>query len=123
MIQNSKCLKSLHKIINLILILMVLLHSISFISGKFYLTSELDHLICHCDRGPWFINGIKIIRWCFVPLIIVGTITNIINIVVFSKQKLRSLSTGKFLLILAIADLSLIYFQVSVQHFHVAICC
>ena len=60
----------------------------------------------------WSKNAIKTIRWCFLPLIIVGIITNIINIMVFSKTKMRSISTGNLLLMLAFADLSMVIFQV-----------
>ena len=59
-----------------------------------------------------FRNKINIIRWCFVPFIVIGTVTNVINIIIFSKSKMRSLSTGNFLLVLAFADLGTIYFQV-----------
>ena len=60
----------------------------------------------------WFRNSIHIIRWCFLPFIIVGTVTNIINIAIFSRPKMKSSSTGNFLLALAIVDLGIIYFQV-----------
>ena len=59
-----------------------------------------------------FRNKINIIRWCFVPFIVIGTVTNVINIIIFSQSKMRSLSTGNFLLVLAFADLGTIYFQV-----------
>ena len=63
-------------------------------------------------KNKWMKDSLTIIRWCFVPFIIIGTLTNIINIMVFIKPKMRSLSTGNFLLALTVADLGSIYFQV-----------
>ena len=65
-------------------------------------------------NAQWFKNAVNVIRWCFVPFIIIGTMTNILNIIIFSKHKMRSLSTGNFLLALAFADLGTIYFQVNI---------
>ena len=62
----------------------------------------------------WFLNSVHIIRWCYVPFMFIGTITNVINIIIFSKPKMRSLSTGNFLLALAFADIGTIYFQVRI---------
>ena len=59
-----------------------------------------------------FNNVIKAIRWGFVPFIIIGTVLNITIIIVFFKSKMRSLSTGNFLLALAFADLGTSFFQV-----------
>ena len=64
-------------------------------------------------KAKWMKDSLTIIRWCFVPFIIIGTLTNIINIMIFIKPKMRSLSTGNFLLALTVADLGTIYFQVS----------
>ena len=63
-------------------------------------------------KVQWLRNSLTIIRWCFIPFIIIGTVTNVINIMVFIKTKMKSLSTGNFLLALAFADLGMIYFQV-----------
>ncbi len=64
-------------------------------------------------KVQWFKSSLTIVRCCFVPFIVIGTVTNIINIRVFSQAKMRSLSTGNFLLALAVADITMIYFQVS----------
>ena len=56
---------------------------------------------------------INAIRWCFVPIVAVGTCTNFLNVIVFSSRRMLGLSTVNFLLTLAIADFGILYFQVS----------
>lgn len=51
------------------------------------------------------------IRASFVPIIIAGTVTNVMNFVVLTKPKMRRLSTACFLLALAIADLGVLYVE------------
>ena len=62
----------------------------------------------------WFKEIILAIRYCFLPIIFVGTCTNILNVIVFSSRRMLDQSTANFLLILAIADLGLLYFQVKI---------
>ena len=77
-------------------------------------TGNISKETIDTSKQEWFTNSVKIIRWCFLPVIIVGTVTNIINIAIFSKKKMRHQSTGNLLLGLAFADLGLMYFQVSI---------
>ena len=55
---------------------------------------------------------ITTIRYCFLPIVVMGTCTNTLNIVVFSSGRMLSHSTSNFLLMLAISDFGLLYFQV-----------
>ena len=64
-------------------------------------------------REEWFKEIITIIRYCFLPIVAVGTCTNILNIIVFSSARMLSQSTANLLLILAISDFGLLYFEVS----------
>ena len=54
------------------------------------------------------------IRYCFLPIIFIGTCTNILNVIVFSSRRMLGQSTANFLLVLAVADLGLLYFQVNI---------
>ncbi len=51
------------------------------------------------------------IRVSFLPIVLAGTITNILNFVVLSRPQMRKLGTSVFLLALAIADLGVMYFE------------
>ena len=63
-------------------------------------------------REEWFKEIITIIRYCFLPIVAVGTCTNILNIIVFSSTRMLSQSTANLLLILAVSDFGLLYFEV-----------
>ena len=63
-------------------------------------------------KEQWFKEVITIIRYCFLPIVVVGTCTNTLNIIVFSSKKMLSQSTANFLLALAMSDLGLMYFEV-----------
>lgn len=51
------------------------------------------------------------IRWCFLPIVVAGTITNFLNFVVLSHREMRGFSTAVYLFALAIADLGVMYFE------------
>ena len=64
-------------------------------------------------REEWFKGIVTIIRYCFLPIIAVGTCTNVLNIIVFSSTRMLSQSTANLLLVLAVSDFGLLYFEVS----------
>ena len=51
------------------------------------------------------------IRMCFLPIIFIGTVTNILNFLVLSKREMRCLSTSVYLSALAVADLGVMYIE------------
>ena len=59
-----------------------------------------------------FKDIITTIRYCFLQIVVMGTCTNTLNIVVFSSGRMLSQSTSNFLLMLAISDFGLLHFQV-----------
>ena len=63
-------------------------------------------------REEWFKEIITIILYCFLPIVAVGTCTNILDIIVFSSARMLSQSTANLLLILAVSDFGLLYFEV-----------
>lgn len=63
-------------------------------------------------REEWFKGVITAIRWCFLPIVAVGTATNLLNVIVFSSRRMLHLSTVNMLLALAIADFGILYFEV-----------
>ena len=58
-----------------------------------------------------FRYSINAIRMSFLPLIVVGTVTNVLNLAVFTRPKMKSLSTTVYLLALSVADLGVMYFE------------
>ena len=59
----------------------------------------------------WLRGALYSIRMCFLPVILVGTITNVFNFVVLAQREMRCLSTSVFLLALAVADLGVMYLE------------
>lgn len=59
----------------------------------------------------WFLKTIGFIRWFYLPIILIGTVANIINLVVFSRPYMRRLSTIVYLSALAIGDIINLYFE------------
>ena len=62
-------------------------------------SSEYDYLI----------TAITAIRFSFLPIVLMGTVTNILNMIVFCHSKVRNSSTSMFFSVLAFADLCYIY--------------
>ena len=48
---------------------------------------------------------------CFLPVVIAGTITNLLNFVVLTQKKMRRRSTSVYLLALTVADLGVMYVE------------
>ncbi|KAK2177972.1 hypothetical protein NP493_567g02005 [Ridgeia piscesae] len=63
------------------------------------------------DDDVWLRSVLYNIRMCFVPIIVGGTITNVLNLVVLTKREMRYLSTSVYLLSLAVADFGVMYFE------------
>ena len=63
------------------------------------------------DDDEWLRGVVYNIRMCFVPIIIGGTITNVLNLMVLTKREMRYLSTSVYLLSLAMADFGVMYFE------------
>ena len=63
-------------------------------------------------KEEWLKEIITIIRWCFLPIVALGTCTNVLNIIVFSSRRMLNQSTVNFLLVLAISDFGFLYFEV-----------
>lgn len=69
----------------------------------------------------WLRRVIYYIRMCFVPVILVGTATNVMNFFVLSQKEMRCLSTSVYLLALALADLGksfILAYLFIVNHFY-----
>ena len=84
-------------------------HNISDIS-KHYTT---EYAGTENPREEWFKEIITTIRWCFIPIVAVGTCTNTLNVIVFSSRRMLNQSTVNLLLALALSDFGLLYFEVS----------
>ena len=59
----------------------------------------------------WLQTTLAHIRGTFLPIILAGTVTNILNFVVLSHREMRSVSTAVYLLALAVADLGVMYLE------------
>lgn len=59
----------------------------------------------------WLIHVLFNVRMCFLPIIVAGTVTNLLNFVVLSHKEMRTLSTSVYLFALAVADLGVMYFE------------
>ena len=62
------------------------------------------------NESSWLRRAIFYVRMCFVPIVVAGTISNILCFIVLSKKEMRRLSTSVYLLALACADLGVMYF-------------
>ena len=58
-----------------------------------------------------WINTIGAIRMTYLPVVIVGILTNILNLLVYLHHSMRNLSTVVFLSALAVADLNIMVFE------------
>ena len=62
------------------------------------------------ENGPdWFLNSVGLIRWFYLPVIVVGTVTNLMNMVVFCTSPMRHLTTTVYLAALAGGDIINLY--------------
>ncbi|ELU05116.1 hypothetical protein CAPTEDRAFT_228121 [Capitella teleta] len=59
----------------------------------------------------WLHHALFNIRMCFLPIIVAGTVTNLLNFVVLSHKEMRTLSTSVYLFALAMADLGVMYIE------------
>lgn len=57
----------------------------------------------------WLHKVIYCIRMLFIPIIIIGTATNVMNFSVLAQKEMRCRSTSVYLLALAVADLGIMY--------------
>ncbi len=62
-------------------------------------------------ESSWLRHAILYVRMCFLPIILAGTVTNVLCFVVLSKKEMKILSTSVYLLALACADLGVMYFE------------
>ena len=63
-------------------------------------------------KEEWLKEIVTAIRWCFLPIVALGTCTNVLNIIVFSSRRMLNQSTVNFLLVLAMSDFGFLYFEV-----------
>ena len=61
--------------------------------------------------NAWLRDVIFNIRVCFLPIVVAGTITNMLNFMILSRKDMRQLSTSVYLLALAIADVGVMYLE------------
>ncbi|KAK2160663.1 hypothetical protein LSH36_128g03018 [Paralvinella palmiformis] len=73
---------------------------------------------CSADVGVAFgeqdssLHGILYaIRMCFLPIVLLGTVTNGFNFVILTRRDMRFLSTSVYLFALALADLGVMYVE------------
>ena len=81
-----------------------------FCSGE-KMNTSYDVAVSLENENNWLRRAIYYVRMCFVPIIVAGTVTNILCFVVLSKKEMRRLSTSVYLLALACADLGVMYFE------------
>lgn len=62
-------------------------------------------------ESEWLRNILFHIRMWFLPVVVIGTVMNVINFVVLNKKEMKRLSTSIYLLALAFADLGVMYFE------------
>ena len=62
------------------------------------------------DQDDAWLHGILYaIRMCFLPIVLLGTVTNAFNFVILTRRDMRFLSTSVYLFALALADLGVMY--------------
>lgn len=59
----------------------------------------------------WLHVTLANIRSTFLPIIVAGTVTNVLNFIVLSHHEMRAVSTSVYLFALAVADLGVMYFE------------
>ncbi len=82
--------------------------SINMLSTSMINNTQTDDIIAH---GNSLRTTLFYIRVSFLPVVLAGTITNILNFIVLSRPQMRKLGTSVFLIALAIADLGVMYFE------------
>lgn len=72
---------------------------------------NLDPPATESPDDIWLKGILFQIRMCFLPIVLGGTITNILNFVLLSRRDMRRLSTSVYLFNLALADLGVMYLE------------
>lgn len=62
------------------------------------------------DADYWLRQTIYHIRMCFLPVVLLGTVTNFMNLFVLLEKDMRTLSSSVYLLALCLADLGKQYY-------------
>lgn len=76
------------------------------------MNTSFDHVTKRGEDGEILLRTtLKYIRMCFLPIVLAGTVTNVLNFVVLSNKQMQRLSTSVYLLALAIADVGVMYFE------------
>lgn len=63
------------------------------------------------DDDVWLKATLSQIRMTFLPIILLGTVTNCLNFVLLSHKEMRPHSTSVFLFALAVADIGVMYLE------------
>ena len=75
------------------------------------LTADLQYEGNTNDTDESLYRTLYNIRMCFLPIVALGTVTNVLNFTILLRRDMRFLSTTVYLLALSVADLSLMYVE------------